>query len=159
MYSSRISAAFEPEAPKLLRSAIRVPSQFQGTLSVSIWTLSMARSGMRGLSCTNDGWRGMAFSRSISMSFARLAAPDAASACPMLAFTDVIWSGLSGARPTAKTARIASSSAGSPACVPVPWHSTTLMLWGWTPERARRFSNSAIWVGTWGWVMESAFPD
>lgn len=53
------------------------------------------------------------------MSFARLAAPDAASRCPMCPLMEVRWRGFAEVLSLEKMVRMLCSSVGSPARVPV----------------------------------------
>ncbi len=86
------------------------------------------------------------------------AMPLAPSKCPTFVLMDPIRSGYSGDRPAEKTWASAPVSCGSPACVPVPWHSTYSVSRGSRPAASYTSLINSAWAAPLGNVIPEVLP-
>ena len=152
--SSRITCALVPPMPNELTPARRGSlSAGQGVARV---LTKKGPKSIRGFG--RSKWRlgGRIPSRRASTVLIRPAAPEAASRCPMLVFTDpMAQGGCSPPSPSgdaAKAAFRAATSIGSPSAVPVPCASTYWMLAASTPALASAARSAAACPSTLGAV-------
>lgn len=150
--SSRTRWALTPPTAKELTPARRgKPSGSQSVSSVATLNGLLSKSiwGLGSVKCRLGGICRWPSARTV---LTKPAAPAAASACPMLVFTEpMAQKPCSSVSPRKAWVR-AVTSIGSPSGVAVPWASTYVMVRAWVPAVSCASRTAAAWPATLGAV-------